>query len=224
MSDINLNETAKMIRETLKAAFPKTKFSVRSRSYSGGSSIHTSWTDGPAEGQIQSILDRFEGRGFDGMTDCSYYCGERMYKGKIVNFCGAYVTSSRNTSIPVIQAVADRLAYDCGLNTPVLNSYGRLEDNPVVPFNWHDCWIKDGAKYLTMDAIESPNDILAHDRRNGETLSTLVHRVLYFLSFENQQSVELPEYLNKTTTVETGRAAFKPKMQMFPKMISEKVN
>ena len=43
---INLTETNKLIRRTLKEAFPSVKFSVRGRSYSGGSSTDITWTDG----------------------------------------------------------------------------------------------------------------------------------------------------------------------------------
>ena len=39
-------ETAKLVRERLKAEFPGVRFSVRSQSYSGGSSIHVGWLDG----------------------------------------------------------------------------------------------------------------------------------------------------------------------------------
>jgi len=59
-----------MIRGALKAAFPKTVFSVRGKSYSMGHSIDVSWTDGPTGKQVKPILDRFESKGFDGMTDC----------------------------------------------------------------------------------------------------------------------------------------------------------
>ena len=220
MSDINLNETAKMIRETLKVAFPKTKFSVRSKSYSGGCSIHAGWTDGPTEDQVSTILNRFEGRGFDGMTDSSFYCGERTYKGKNVEFCGAYINGGRDISVAVVKAVADRVAYDCGVSTPEINERGGINSKfMIVPFNWHRP--ANDAEYITMDAITSADHLLWNDRYQGEPISTLIHRVLHFLSFEEQQPVELPEYINSATEAAAVVAA---KELSFPALINERVN
>ena len=46
---IDVNECSKLIKRTLKAAFPGVKFSVRLDKYSGGHSIDASWTDGPTQ-------------------------------------------------------------------------------------------------------------------------------------------------------------------------------
>lgn len=66
-------DAAKCIRATLKARFPSVKFSVRTSRYSGGSSVRVDWTDGPTDAMVTAICDRFEGKGFDGMIDLSYY-------------------------------------------------------------------------------------------------------------------------------------------------------
>ena len=66
-------ETAKALRLSLKAAFPGVKFSVRSKSYSGGSSITVSYFRGPASDAVSRLADRYQGRDFDGMTDSSTY-------------------------------------------------------------------------------------------------------------------------------------------------------
>jgi hypothetical protein len=63
-------ETAKLVRQSLKEAFPGIKFSVRSMTYSGGASIGVSWEDGPCEAQVDPVVDRFRGAYFDGMEDC----------------------------------------------------------------------------------------------------------------------------------------------------------
>lgn len=44
-------------RAELKAMFPKTKFSVRSSTYSMGSEVYVKWTDGPTEESVQNVLD-----------------------------------------------------------------------------------------------------------------------------------------------------------------------
>ena len=66
---ISVTDTAKLIRPALAKQFPGVKFSVRSESYSGGASIHVSWTDGPRSREVDRIINGFEGRSFDGMND-----------------------------------------------------------------------------------------------------------------------------------------------------------
>ena len=70
---ISCTETAKLIRAALKKHFPKTKFSVRSSTYSGGASITVKWTDGPTAKLVESITSAYSGKGFDGMIDMAYY-------------------------------------------------------------------------------------------------------------------------------------------------------
>lgn len=70
---ISTNDTAKMIRQTLKNSFPATKFSVRGHKYAGGSSINIYWTDGPLQKDVDSIVKLYEGASFDGMTDSKTY-------------------------------------------------------------------------------------------------------------------------------------------------------
>lgn len=70
---IGIVDTAKLIRKQLKKAFPATKFSVTSSRYSGGSSIHVDWTDGPTGAQVEEITGGFSGAGFDGMIDLKYH-------------------------------------------------------------------------------------------------------------------------------------------------------
>lgn len=65
-------ETAKLIRERLKAEFPGVKFGVRSKTYSGGASIRVEWTDGPTKAQVEAVTGRYAGGRFDGMIDLAY--------------------------------------------------------------------------------------------------------------------------------------------------------
>lgn len=64
---------AKLARQMLKEAFPGTKFSVRSDSYAGGSSINIHWTNGPTEAQVKKFSTLLEGKYFDGMIDYAGY-------------------------------------------------------------------------------------------------------------------------------------------------------
>lgn len=70
---LSTTETAKAIRLTLAKRFPGVKFSVRSKVYSGGSSIHINWTDGPRQKTVEKITDGFSGASFDGMNDLKSY-------------------------------------------------------------------------------------------------------------------------------------------------------
>lgn len=64
---------AKLLRAILKEAFPGTKFSVRSDSYAGGSSIRFSWENGPTTKQAERFGNLLQGKYFDGMIDYAGY-------------------------------------------------------------------------------------------------------------------------------------------------------
>ena len=70
---LSVAETAKFVRKALKEAFPGQKFSVKSRTYSGGGSIDVDWEDGPTVREVDPIVKQYEGGGFDGMIDMAYH-------------------------------------------------------------------------------------------------------------------------------------------------------
>jgi len=72
-------ETAKLLRQALKARFPGVKFSVHSDTYSGGASIRVGWTDGPRNAEVRDVTERFCGADFDGMIDLKSYRGHYLY-------------------------------------------------------------------------------------------------------------------------------------------------
>ncbi|ETW10894.1 hypothetical protein ATO8_19894 [Roseivivax marinus] len=76
---VGLTDTAKLIRGALKAKFPRTKFSVRTSRFSGGTSIDISWTDGPTAELVDSITGPFQSGGFDGMIDMAFSVGGWLY-------------------------------------------------------------------------------------------------------------------------------------------------
>lgn len=65
-------ETAQFLRQALKRAFPGTRFSVRSKVYSGGASINISWWDGPTTAMVDNIVQPYAAGRFDGMIDMAY--------------------------------------------------------------------------------------------------------------------------------------------------------
>lgn len=78
-------ETAKKIRRALKVAYPGVKFSVTTTTFSMGSSVDISWTDGPMATDVEEITNAFQSCSFDGMTDSEnnhgYWYDGRLYRG-----------------------------------------------------------------------------------------------------------------------------------------------
>jgi hypothetical protein len=69
---ISLADTVKLVRATLKKAFPGVKFSVRVKSYSMGCSIQVGYDADVATNDVQRVVSVFSSTGFDGMIDASY--------------------------------------------------------------------------------------------------------------------------------------------------------
>jgi hypothetical protein len=102
---IGSTDTAKLIRAALKEAFPKTKFSVRTDKYSGGSSIRIRWTDGPTQVLVDRIAKSFAGSGFDGMTDYKYSVGSWLMPNGMASTRS--VEAHYGTEGETIEAAAD---------------------------------------------------------------------------------------------------------------------
>lgn len=123
---ISTTETAKLIRKSLKEAFPGVKFSVCSHKYAGGSSINVRWTDGPTTEQVDEIVNRFEGSYFDGSID---YKGSRyaMLNGEQVHFSVDFIFTSRgNSDGAIINAMAALVAKYPGNFRDYVNKFGAL--------------------------------------------------------------------------------------------------
>lgn len=104
---ISLVETAKIVRSLLKKEFPGAKFSVRSRSYSGGSSIDVDWKDGPSTKKVEALVGKYHGAEFDGMIDLKTY-NNRPYANDFI-FC------SREYSQVTLDNRAIKIANDYGI-------------------------------------------------------------------------------------------------------------
>ena len=70
---IGCADTARLLRQALRAEFPGVTFSVRSDTYAGGASIRVRWTDGPTEDEVRGTTYLYAGATFDGMTDSKDY-------------------------------------------------------------------------------------------------------------------------------------------------------
>lgn len=81
-SGVTAAESAKVLKATLVAAFPKTKFSVKLSRGTGYGSVTVRWADGPTVQAVDAIARSFEGKGFDGMTDSTFYKKTAMPDGR----------------------------------------------------------------------------------------------------------------------------------------------
>lgn len=101
-------ETAKIIRKALKESFPDVKFSIRSRTYSGGASISIGWEDGPNQSQVEAIAAHFEAAYVDGGID---YKGSiyHMMDGQQVHFGADFIHFNRSYSPEAMQRAINRL-------------------------------------------------------------------------------------------------------------------
>ncbi|MCE4548027.1 MULTISPECIES: LPD29 domain-containing protein [unclassified Caballeronia] len=101
-------ETAKLIRQSLAEAFKGVKFSVRSRTYSGGASIYVSWTDGPNAAQVEAITGGFKAAYFDSLID---YQGSiyHMMDGQQVCFGADHIATVREHSDAAVQSAIERV-------------------------------------------------------------------------------------------------------------------
>src|SRR3990167_5266117 len=99
---------ASNLRKELKRAFPNTKFSVSSNSYSGGCSIDIHWTDGVTTDDVEKISNKYQYADFDGMTDSTTYRDEIFTDV----FGGAkYVMEQRSVSDAAFNAQAVKMGY-----------------------------------------------------------------------------------------------------------------
>lgn len=177
-SNPTLAETAQLVREALAQAFSKTKFSVRSESYSMGCSIHVNWTDGPTSSQVDRVLSAFERCGFDGMQDLKTYNGPSIYKGRVVNFGADYVQGSRSLSIDALKAAAMRVAFECDLPLLKISDAGSVES---------------GGYHVDYRYFHQGDEAgICHDSHQGSYYDQLIYQVAHNTSLEAMQPVDLP--------------------------------
>ena len=95
-------ETAKLVRGALKKAFPGQKFSVRSKTYSGGASIDVSYTDGPTAVEVERVVGKFSGADFDGMIDLKTYTDHWLMPDGTVQVAHARGTEGSRGYLPEV--------------------------------------------------------------------------------------------------------------------------
>lgn len=125
-------DTAKLVRQALKEAFPTIKFGVTSKTYAGGASISIRYTDGPTADDVKAIVAAFEGSYFDGMQD---YKGQNYaaIDGEEVRFGADFIFVNRKYSLGFLKAVTQAVCGEFGITEPIKivdNDYGAYIENP----------------------------------------------------------------------------------------------
>lgn len=95
---ISCADTARLVRQALKEAFPGVKFSVKSTTYSGGASIDVSWADGPLSAEVDGVVSRFAGATFDSSQDLKVLHHSEL-NGERVKFAADYIFTNRRRSV-----------------------------------------------------------------------------------------------------------------------------
>ncbi len=179
----SLTETASLIRKALKESFPDTKFSVTTKRYTGGSSISIFYANGPLTKDVTAIARLFEGAGFDGMTDSTYFNKACSFHGELVTFNYGYVLVSRFMSDALLQIAAYRVHKETKL--PLLT----LKNSSFV----------DG-EYQTEFSYMKELDVFARDEgptRNGEWYAQLVMQVAWNTATPHKRGkTELPQVVD----------------------------
>jgi hypothetical protein len=170
-------ETAKLVRAALKREFPGTKFSVRSKTYSGGASIDVSYTDGPTTREVDAVVGVFAGAGFDGMIDLKYHNQHWLMPDGTVAYAttggGGSTVPERITSPPHPRAKLVRFGADYVFShrdvsdewrEEVIQEFERVLDRPL-PRDDRDWW-----------RMQVP---LAVDRLDGSLLRMVDHEQEY---------------------------------------------
>jgi hypothetical protein len=191
VKQLTTTETATEVRKALKQAFPTIRFSVRSKSYSMGSSIDVSWTDGPVQKEVQQILNHFEGAGFDGSTDSKFYREPAQLNGELVRFGVDFVHGTRNISQDLMRQAALLVAFET--EQPLL----RVTAGPYPSV--------EGGEYAIPYRLSIDNTIV-HDNHNGEYYSQLIYQVARTISCTDPRPTALPTRIDQAfidSTVKT---------------------
>jgi hypothetical protein len=114
-------DTAKLVREVLKAKFPGTKFSVRSQNYAGGASIHIGYVDGPPSREVEAACDHLRRSDFNAMIDLQESRGGTLLVDEIgefeqIHYGADFISAQREFSDEVEAGAKARIAELAGVD------------------------------------------------------------------------------------------------------------
>jgi hypothetical protein len=176
----SLTETANLIRKALRGAFPDVKFSVTTKRYTGGSSISVSYNNGPRTKDVYTIAHLFEGAGFDGMTDSTYFHKPKAFQGELVTFNYGFVHVTRHLDDAALQIAAYRVHKETKLPLLTFKEGRFMDGNYQVQFS-----------YLR------EQDVIAPGQSPLELYSELVYEVARNIVTPHQRGqTELPQLVD----------------------------
>lgn len=162
---VSCKDSAKLIREALKKAFPTVKFSVRISHY-GAVDIH--WTDGATQRQVEAVTNYYKGSTFDGSIDLASNTF-RIEDGKRVNYGSDYISCVRYHSPLALQMALFTLCDRYGI---------------VLPQRVYVRESKWGNSLMGLDSVRVAN-------ADNEYLYTLIHR--FFVDWVAEDFTPKPE-------------------------------
>jgi len=186
MKTITSNECSRMLKATLKEAFPGTRFSVVVRRYAGGHSTDVKWADGPTEIMVREISDRYASRGFDSMTDCPYFCGKRILCGCEVEVNGGKIFLKRSISDRFRQFLRLRIAEESEVAVEYFYKLGP-DAPPLIPFAFRP-------PETALELWDLPERILSAGESSPRILAEIVARHTTTEPRREDSSELLPEY------------------------------
>ena len=202
MRTVSTAETAKLVRKVLGREFPGAKFSVTSKRYAGGGSISVRWVDGPLYEEVQPLIQKYEGAGFDGMIDLKYYKTHWLrpngdvlieYSSGTENSTGSVPSINNRDLAPVIPADAELVRFSADYvhcQRGVSNFEERLyEAQDWVYDNCHidqkDPVIRDPQRdRFGREWVADVARRIINNQREGEELRTGFNRALSVITVE----------------------------------------
>lgn len=173
-------ETAKLIRADLKKQFSGIKFTVRSKTYSGGASIRIGWDDGPTDEAVRAVTDQYSGADFDGMVDYKFYKYHWMMPDGTV--LPAFSEGSAGTG-------GYKEGYEYSKPHPEAEEVSMGADFIFTERAVSSCYKQEALDKL-MNSLDVPEDTTLENYYNvrvgGEFLSTLVYRELNQVDLTNR--------------------------------------
>lgn len=134
-------DSAKVLKQTLRAAFPAVRFSVRLSRGTGYGNYHVSWTDGPTTRCVERITHTFQGEDFDGMQDLQYATPKVLPDGRESGI--GLILCERRISTTFARRLAAQVAAFYGVAEPTItervSGYWQIEGDTFVA-DTRDYW------------------------------------------------------------------------------------
>ena len=114
-------QTAKAIRKELKEQFPNTKFSVKTRNFSGGNAVDVDWIDGQTSDEVDAVVKKYQYGNFNGMIDMYEYNNQDESIPQVM-----FVQVQRKISDETMEKVRLEISKDYGIDLQMNQWYSQF--------------------------------------------------------------------------------------------------